>query len=432
MHLACWDIRICIWCRGSIDKYFVVSWCYAKNSVLFHHLDSTSSRSLCVSCTMSLLQKIRGRSKTICTNNTEEELKGPDHSSEIAAAVARLQMNDSFNGSKPRQSSQRNLPPKDPGDDEKVKDSTDHTPNSTNDSTEHSTALNSPKKSKPISKLMKTKKTINIGDLLNAEVERPQLSAVTSPSVGISWRKKGCKLSIEDFYEDKELFNSLLSYMRRIYCSESIFFLCAVQQYEKEVQELIAKMERNDKEQVDLMTTLQEHEQMQQIIDFRARGIFNCYIVSGAPHQVKRFSDIATYSSYCTLRTVHFVLYTSSYNISAVDTPHSVFTKCFCVAFRWNVFCVSWSSPNYFCCELNQKWCRLTWCIIIYIYICGDRTDQFGIRLLQLCGSIWGDIGNGDHSKEIDDVRSVRARNRNADLRLGVDSILRIRRIQKD
>ena len=127
---------------------------------------------------------------------------------------------------------------------------------------------------------------ISIGDLFKAGSKRPPLN-VKSPSLTGSRNKKKWIPTLEDVLDDKELLSSLLAFMERIYCSESILFLCAVQQFKKEVLGIMERMDRDDHEQIDIVTLIQEHDRMQQIIDFRARGIFNCYIVPEAPHQVK-------------------------------------------------------------------------------------------------------------------------------------------------
>jgi len=126
---------------------------------------------------------------------------------------------------------------------------------------------------------------IKIGDLLNCEVKKAPKVQQTPPSIIGSWHQKRSKLTIDDFYEDKELFDCLLQFMRRIYCSESIQFLSAVQKYKKEVSGIIEEMEGDPDEEVDFETTLQEHDRMEQVIDARAGHIFNQFIVPDTPHQ---------------------------------------------------------------------------------------------------------------------------------------------------
>jgi len=122
---------------------------------------------------------------------------------------------------------------------------------------------------------------LTMSSLLNGDHGRAVPVKMNSPSG--SWPTRRCRPCLEDIYEDKELFDCLLTFMQRIYCSESILFLFAIRQYKKEVLSILEQMEQGQDD--DLKTTLLRHEKWQQIIDFRAGGILNCYIVPDAPHQ---------------------------------------------------------------------------------------------------------------------------------------------------
>eukprot|EP01084_Bolivina_argentea_P172733 299187_1 len=93
----------------------------------------------------------------------------------------------------------------------------------------------------------------------------------------IMWRP-----TLKDIYRDKQLLQSLIAFMERIYCEENILFLQAVQQYKCKIDPYID----SDEKQCQIEDTHTLSDDIKRNIDFQIVSIYNAYIVSNAEYQV--------------------------------------------------------------------------------------------------------------------------------------------------